>query len=346
MRVSRMLPVALLAFTGCADEAPTTTTPAGHVQHPIYGGAGPDAPEHAAVIGIHQRSGDRVSASPFCSGTLITPEVVITAAHCLDDARGGKTFKTASPDTVAVYFGDGAAFDADPIVYPVSQTLIHPGYDRNALVNDIALMRLAIPNNDVTPVAHLPANLPIQVGETTNFAGFGYDENGDFGVKLQVDSVIEGLGCSVSGCYGGSDPATQFSYSQPDYGPCSGDSGGPAFVYRGGTPYVGGLTSYGDANCTLYGVSTRVDAFDGFVGDFIGGGGDPGTGCEADGVCDDGGDPPVGDACGDGVCDAGESCDGRAGTSSCPADCDGVINGRPSGRYCYVGGACEGPGCP
>jgi len=53
-----------------------------------------------------------------------------------------------------------------------------------------------------------------------------------------------------------------------------------------------------------------------------------------------------GNDCGNGTCDAGESCDGRNGTVSCPADCDGKTNGKPSTRYCFVGGNCEGPGCP
>ena len=51
-------------------------------------------------------------------------------------------------------------------------------------------------------------------------------------------------------------------------------------------------------------------------------------------------------AYGDGVCDDGESCDGRDGTTSCSTDCDGKTNGKPSGRYCYVGEICEGAGCP
>lgn len=360
MRVSRLLPTSgltalCLLAAGCIEEAPTTVTPGGHTVHPIFFGSAPDAPEHAAVIGIHQRSGDRISSGPFCSGTLITPEVVITAAHCLDTAKGGKSFRTASPDTVAVYFGDGVIFDDSPIVFPVSETLIHPGYDRSGLLNDIALMRLAIPQNDITPVPHLPAELGLDngdIGALINFAGFGVTENGTSGVKLQVDSNLDAFGCGVAGCFGGGDTATQFSYSQPDAGPCSGDSGGPAFISRGGSPFVAGLTSYGDQGCTIYGVSTRVDAFDGFIDDFIGGGGvDPGPTCEADGVCEDGcaDDPDCdlgGGSCGDGICDAGESCDGRAGTASCSADCAGRTGGRPSGRYCYVGGACEGPGCP
>jgi murein DD-endopeptidase MepM/ murein hydrolase activator NlpD len=55
-------------------------------------------------------------------------------------------------------------------------------------------------------------------------------------------------------------------------------------------------------------------------------------------------EPASGGSCGDGVCGAGESCDGRGGTTAC-ADCPGLTKGRPSGRFCWVEGVCEGPGC-
>lgn len=141
--------------------------------------------------------------------------------------------------------------------------------------------------------------------------------------------------------------------NQSTGGVCFGDSGGPALVYRDGTAYVGGITSYGDSRCRIYGVSTRVDAFESFIGDFLAPAPDPDPVCVADGFCDPacapGADPdcdPVGGgSCGDGVCGAGESCDGRNGTTAC-SDCAGVVNGRPSGRYCYVEGVCQGDGCP
>lgn len=50
--------------------------------------------------------------------------------------------------------------------------------------------------------------------------------------------------------------------------------------------------------------------------------------------------------CGDGTCGDGESCDGRSATVDCPADCNGVTGGKPSGRYCCVEGSCFGNGCP
>ena len=59
-----------------------------------------------------------------------------------------------------------------------------------------------------------------------------------------------------------------FEYIQtPDIGgPCQGDSGGPAFVGTGANKRVAGVTSYGDADCTIFGVSARVS---GYYADFI-----------------------------------------------------------------------------
>jgi len=311
----------------------------------IINGSAPDAAEHDAVVGLHQLTSSSVYVLPFCTGTLITDDVVLTAAHCLDTARGGGSFRTMRPSDLAIYVGDDPQADIVDHLYAVSETLIHPSYNRRALTNDIALVRLSTPVTEaVTPVANLPALdgfSSSSVGETLNFAGFGETETGDSGVKLQVDGTLGGLGCSVSGCPGSGDSSTQISYSQSfsTGGPCFGDSGGPAFVDRGGAAYVGGITSYGDSSCSVYGVSTRVDAYEGWIADFLGtvdtggdGGMDTDTGIS--GGCDN-----------DGVCEVGESCDGRSGTAAC-GDCDGKTNGKPSNRFCYVDGACEGGGCP
>ncbi len=312
----------------------------------IYNGSAPDAPEHEAVVALHQlaRGGRSVYVLPFCSGTLIEGDIVLTAAHCL----AGMT-----ADKVAVFVGDEASTDpaADNYIfdhlYSVSEVKYHESYDSRRLVNDIGILRLstdAAAAEGVAPVAALPAAegfTTADIGTDLNFAGFGVIEDGSHGTKLQVDVPLGALGCGVFGCPTAGDTATQISYSQgTDGGPCSGDSGGPAFIYRGGTPYVGGLTSYGDSGCTIYGVSTRTDAYESWIGDFFGGG-------DTGGVDTGGGDTGVGGGTcdNDGVCETGESCDGRSGTSAC-GDCDGVTNGKPTNRYCYVEGVCEGDGCP
>ncbi len=328
----------LLILVGCATDLSDLEVLEGtgsDVEGKIYGGDAPDAPEHDAVVSLHtlSRGGKYVSVGPFCSGTLITTDVVITAAHCTDGSR---------TNTVAVYVGDDPSADIVSHLYSVDEIWVHPGYDSRQLLNDISLIRLTTPiTESVTPVPYLSAAEGLtsaDMGALINFAGFGQTETGTSGVKLQVDGTIDALGCGVSGCPSAGDTATQFSYSQPSSGPCFGDSGGPAFIYRTSGTYVAGLTSYGDSTCSVYGVSTRVDAYETEILDFIGGVEPPPP--------VDTGEPPPADGCNnDGVCDEGESCDGRDGTSAC-GDCDGKTNGKPANRWCEVGSSCEGGGCP
>lgn len=324
--------LAALALSACAD-VHDDESPLDRALAPIFNGSPPDAPEHAAVVGLHRRSGDSVALAPFCSGTLITPTVVLTAAHCLDVASAGKPKPTTiSAGAVAIYVGNHAAVDPAPQVFGVVEARIHPSYNRFSNNNDIGLLRLAAPVNGVAPVPALPQALGLtngDIGTLMNFAGFGLTENGDSGVKLQVDLPLGGLGCSVPGCPSPGDAATMVSYRQGGVGgPCSGDSGGPMFVYRGGAAYVGAVTSYGDAACTIYGVSARADAAAAVISAFT-----------------NVAPPPPPGGCGDGVCGQGESCDGRNGTVAC-GDCAGRTGGPSSRRYCYVEGVCSGAGCP
>lgn len=296
-------------------------------------------PAYAATVGLHFKvAGPHFSATPSCSATLIAPDVVLTAGHCLAK-QSGNSVSAISPSDVRVFFGDAAGAQGGVLV-TVSETQVHPQYNPFSLVNDIAILRLS-QDAPVAPIPNLPAALAFDagdVGTVLDFVGFGYSDlaKTDYGVKLHNTIPLGALGCPQSvypACPPGAPTTTQFSYSQSDggevEGPCNGDSGGPAFVMYGGTTYVAGVTSYGDGPCDDYGVSTNVAAFEDWIADFVGDGGGGGGG-----------------SCGDGTCADDESCDGRNGTTSCIADCPGKTGGKPSTRFCTVGSGCEGPGCP
>ncbi len=229
----------------------------------IYRGSDPTKKYHDAVVALHQRSRRSVYTTPFCTGTLIGEDWVLTAAHCVTTGSGG----TMSASKIAIYVGDDPSVDLASNLYYVSAVTRHASYSDTTMYNDIAVLELSTPVTSVDPVPYLPNSLKLSsadVGDDVNFSGFGYDESGDYGVKQQVSLPIDGFGCSVSGCADAGSTRKQFAYEQDDSGgtgPCTGDSGGPAIMVRSGDPYVVGITSYGDSRCRVYGVSTRVDAY-------------------------------------------------------------------------------------
>lgn len=106
--------------------------------------------------------------SPFCSGTLVTPTVVVTAAHCLTSTRGKKWTPT-SPGAVAIYVGDQPSVDILANLYMVSEVKVHPRYNISSLQNDIALIRLSSSVSDGSPHARVDAvdvsTIPVAGGD-------------------------------------------------------------------------------------------------------------------------------------------------------------------------------------
>ena len=271
MNAVRLLPLALSAGLLAACAGPSDLDiEAVDGEHAasgkIYYGAPADAAHHYATVSLHTMVGSRVIKTPFCSGTLIAEDVVLTAGHCVEDWGGG----VISASKMAIYVGENPFSDLASHTYTVAEVKQHSGYNSMSLADDIALIRLDAAVTEATPVPYLPSAQGLSsadAGATLNFAGFGETETGGYGKLLQVDQTLR----TVS--------SESFRYLQSSGGPCAGDSGGPAFIERSGTWYVAGVTSYGDAACATYGVSTRVDAYDAWIDTFVGsstGGGDGG----------------------------------------------------------------------
>ncbi len=161
-----------------------------------------------------------------CSGTVIAPHVILTAAHCV----------TPLP---VIVLGDTLAGERRTVVAAV----VAPGFDPLTLEHDVALLVVADPLG-VAPVPTATSLGALAVGATIRIVGYGATVVGDATPPARrsgtsrIDAIDDALHSSAA----------------PEQ-TCEGDSGGPA-LFDG---RVVGIASSGDAACTMYANHTRVD---------------------------------------------------------------------------------------
>ncbi len=181
----------------------------------------------------------------WCTGTVISPRKVLTAAHCVENQ---------SPSQFTFAFGPDAYQPQDEIQVIAMTT--HPQWDSQQLANDIAILTLAS-DAGVAPIPLNPSMDSSWIGTDLLLVGYGVSNGPNQtggGVKRMVDVSVSQL------------TATTLRYETTNgKSACNGDSGGPAFLVQGGALTLVGVTSYGDQNCQQYGVYTRVDAFLDFI---------------------------------------------------------------------------------
>jgi trypsin len=183
------------------------------------------------------------SSKPFCGGTLISSNTVLTAAHC-------KT--SVSQFQVVVGEHDVTRSDGEQKISP-SQWISHPNYNSNGNDNDFAIVRLSqdvIFSNTVMP-ACLPDstknydNVPATVTGWGTLSSGGSQPSVLYEVDLNTQSNAQCT--SFLTAYSSSDiTSNMICASNPGKDSCQGDSGGPLVTLENNKYYsLIGVVSWG-----------------------------------------------------------------------------------------------------
>ncbi len=182
----------------------------------------------------------------YCSGTLISPTVFLTAAHCAGDGRVGVTFDTAYEAGDKVYYG---TFRSDPL-YSQRQNDPH----------DIAVVVFDKAIKGITP-ARLPEAASLSnLSKTQKFTSVGYgayEVTNSPGGHRYLYNDVRMFGVGTLNATNRSWLRISMNPATGNAGTCYGDSGGPNFL--GTTNIVAAITITGDAVCRATNVTYRLD---------------------------------------------------------------------------------------
>jgi len=217
------------------------------------------------------KSGSTGQIFPICSGTMITPNVFLTASHC----TAYFTQELAPAGYVAYVSLDGlipfgALTSNTTKLLSVAHVVTNPNYNQSQSDSgDLAVLILTKSVNGVTP-ATLPAcglldQLAAQNGlKTATFTNVGYGlqnrvTGGGVPYYQDMNPIPRMFSFSSFNSLNGGYLRLSQNPSTGNGGTCFGDSGGPNFMAFDGRQLIVSITITGDSVCRSTNVVYRLD---------------------------------------------------------------------------------------